>query len=131
MYHVFLNVGAHLFGVSPSRKQDVSEAVFGFGLTDNDILSKGVVFPLFVRGVDGHRSHFTYLGNYAAVELHPVAWERLSEEVRFFVSMGGVSEPIFDWCSTRQRIVQYKSFGLRIYQLGAASARSRREWNTN
>ena len=116
--------------MSPSRKQDVSEAVFGFGLTDNVILSRNVVFPLFVRGVDGHRSHFTYLGNYAAVELHPVAWERLSEEVRFFVSTGGVSEPIFDWCSARQKIVPYELFCLKVYQLCAASASSRREWNT-
>lgn len=89
-YHVLLDVEAHLFGQNPSRKQDVAEAVFGFGLADNEVIFSGVVFPLLVR-LSENRTSFTYLGNYVAVNLDPVSWERLSEGVRFSVFLGRVS----------------------------------------
>lgn len=71
----------------------MAEAVFGFGLTDNEVTFSGIVFPLFVRNPNETRTSFAYLGNYAAVKLDPVPWERLSKEVRFSVFLGRVSRP--------------------------------------
>jgi hypothetical protein len=89
MYHTLLDVGVHLFGRTPAARQNVAEAAFGFGL-DDDVVSREIVFPLFIRDQNAarsiSRSRFTYLGNYIAIRLDPTfAWERLSEEVRLFV----------------------------------------------
>jgi len=73
----------HLFGQTPTRGHDVGEGVFGFGL-ENSVISRAIVFPLFVRGLSKGQKRFVYLGNYVAMRLDPVAWERLSEEVRLF-----------------------------------------------
>lgn len=82
-----LDVPAHLFDKRPSRKQDVGEAVFGFGLEDNEVISEGIAFPLFVRGLAEKETSFVYLGNYTATKLKSssAAWGRLSEVVRFFL----------------------------------------------
>lgn len=85
-YHALLNVEEHFFGQSPTREQDVAKAVFGFGKTDNNIISEAIEFPLFVCYEPGKRSkHFRYLGNYVALKLDPVAREWMSEGVCFFL----------------------------------------------
>jgi hypothetical protein len=86
-YHVLLDVPAHLFDQRPSREQDVGEAVFGFGLEDNEVISEGIAFPLFVRGLTEKETSFVYLGNYTATKLNSgsAAWGRLPEVVRFFL----------------------------------------------
>jgi len=72
----------------------VGKAVFGFGLSDNEVISRGIAFPLFVRAISRKRTRFTYLGNYTAEKLDPVAWEGLSEEVCLFsLPVCGVSGP--------------------------------------
>ena len=75
----------HLFGQSPSCKQDVDKAIFGFGQPDNEVISKDIVFPLFI--CDPHKAvkKYTYLGNYTATKLDPVAWQKLSTKVSFFI----------------------------------------------
>lgn len=83
-YHVWLDIKWHLFGQKPSHKRDVGEAIFGFGQADNKVISKGIVFPLFVRDPRKTARKFTYLGDYIATRLEPVTWEKLSEEVRSF-----------------------------------------------
>lgn len=80
-YHTVLDINLHLFGQSPSCKQDVGKAIFGFGQADNEVISRGVVFPLFVRDPKRTARKFVYLGNYTATKLDPVAWEKLSMEV--------------------------------------------------
>lgn len=72
----------HFFGKNPSHGQGVAEAVFGFGKMDNAAISGAIGFPLFVRASGTYR--FTYMGNYTAVKLYPVAWNRMSNEVRNF-----------------------------------------------
>ena len=83
-YHILLDIEWHLFGQKPTCKQDVGVAIFGFGQADNEVISKGLTFPLFVRDQTKITRKFTYLGNYIATKLDPVAWEKLSEEVCFF-----------------------------------------------
>jgi len=84
-YYVRLDIKWHLFDQSPSCKQGVSEAIFGFGQADNKVISKGIVFPLFVRDPARRTRKFTYLGNYIATKSDPAAWERLLDEVGFFM----------------------------------------------
>jgi len=62
----------------------VGEAIFGFGQMDNEVISKGIAFPLFVHDPGKRARNFTYLGNYTATKFGPVAWEKLSEQVCFF-----------------------------------------------
>ena len=96
MYHTLLDPAAHLFGQTLSPRQNAAEAVLGFG-PDDDVISGAIVFPLFIRNQSEHRSRFTYMGNYVATRLDPVAWERLPEEVRLFVFSWTVfSEPRFN-----------------------------------
>lgn len=63
----------------------MAKAVFGFGHTDNEAISRAIKFPLFVCDPSRSRSQFAYLGNYVAIKLGPVVWEQLSEEVCFFI----------------------------------------------
>ena len=97
-HRVMLDVRAHLFGHKPTPKQDVDKAVLGIGAADNQVVSKDVVFPLFV--CDNGMSPYTYLGNYTATKLDTVAWEELSEEVRLFPSELS-SQLSYDWYSIR------------------------------
>jgi len=83
-YHILLDINWDLFGQSPSCKQDVGKAIFGFGQVDNKVISRGIVFPLFVCDPRKRSRKFTYLGNYTATRLDPVAWGKLSKEVCFF-----------------------------------------------
>ena len=125
MYHTLLDAAAHLFGQTPSRGQNVAEAVFGFG-PDGDVTSGEIVFPLFIRNQSEHRSRFTYLGNYVAIRLSPVAWERLSEEVRLFDFS---RTEILSQGSTRERTMLSKPFGTRVIQQIPASIGWRKPWN--
>jgi len=84
-HHALLDVELHLFSQTPSRRQNVAEGVFGFG-PDDGVISGAIEFPLFVRGLSGaYQLRFTYLGNYVAIRLDPVAWERLSEKGKICV----------------------------------------------
>lgn len=62
----------------------MGKAIFGFGQADNEVISKGIVFQLFVRDPNRTTRKFTYLGNYTATKLDPVAWDKLSKEVCLF-----------------------------------------------
>jgi len=79
--HALLDVG-HLFGKRPSRREGIAKALLGFGDTDEEVISRGIPFPLFVRRLRGHGSPFYYLGNYVAIKVGQVAWEKLSPEER-------------------------------------------------
>jgi hypothetical protein len=89
-YHVILN-SDHLFGREYLHKQDIPKAMFGFGQIDKGILSRRVIFPLFVRTPSEIRVPFCYMGDYAAVGIGSIAWERLSPEVLFPPLFEGIS----------------------------------------
>lgn len=79
-YVVVLGIDAHLLGRRPSHGQNISEAVFGFGLAENEVISGGIEFPLFVRNSEETRAYqYVYKGNYTATKLRPIEWRRLSE----------------------------------------------------
>ena len=76
-----LDVGYHLFGRIPNIGKDITEAILGLGEINAEVVSEAVVFPLFVRSPSKNRAQFTYFGNYTAIELGPLPWGELSEEV--------------------------------------------------
>lgn len=94
-YHTLLDTVAHLFEQAVSSKQDIAQAVFGFG-PDDELVSGDYVFPLFVRNTVGENpTGFTYLGNYSASRLDPVPWEELSNTVRFHPLRTNQGQPMF------------------------------------
>ena len=64
----------------------MGKAIFGFGQVDNEVISEGIAFPLFVNDPSKNMMKITYLGNYTATELNPYAWGELSMEVCFSFS---------------------------------------------
>jgi len=80
--HTLLDVEAHFFGQRPSHGEDIAEVVFGFGSTDNEVISGEIEFPLFISDTreNSKRPRFEYMGNYVAKKLHSIPWERLPEE---------------------------------------------------
>lgn len=93
--------------------------MFGFGQTDDDVISRGVVFPLFVRKSSERGAPFCYLGNYVASESEPVAWKRLSPEVRFFSLCEGIFQLSPDFHLTRKEGWRWKLS--RVYKENVTS----------
>ncbi|KAF9787135.1 hypothetical protein BJ322DRAFT_702026 [Thelephora terrestris] len=81
-HYALLDVKAHLFDLEPSHGEPIAKAIFGFHLADEEVISGGIEFPLFVRSTSENRSQFKYVGNYVAKKLCLIAWERLSREGR-------------------------------------------------
>jgi hypothetical protein len=83
----------------------MEQAIFGFGQADNEVISEGAIFPLFVRGLSEKATSFIYLGNYTATKLDPVAWEILSKEVCFFIVYAQSCKPSSNRCLVRKKKV--------------------------
>lgn len=105
-YHTLLDTVAHLFERAASQREDIAQAMFGFG-SDDDVISGTFVFPLFVRNTRENPTQFTYLGNYVAIRLDPVPWEELSNTVRFHRLGTNQGQPMFG---------QAKEYAVKIVQ---------------